>query len=117
MLAIIGVVAAIAVPAFNNVLNSAKDATMKRHAQDIADISSQLAALEVVHVIPVSMGGVEATARYIREGITVYEGPYAGQTFVGPNLTDEEITEVARYLIAVYESDNLRLVFNDPGDS
>lgn len=115
VISILGIMAAVAVPAYNGVVERSREATTKRHAQDIADISAQLAAVEVIHVIPVSMGGVEATARYIREGITVYDGPFAGKMFKGPSLTDDEIAKVAVYLQPIYEADDLRLAFYDPG--
>jgi len=77
-------------------------------------MSGALAALGVAHVIPDSMGGVAATARLLREGVIVPEGPMAGEKFVLSGLRDDEIDSISVYLYVQYDRKELRLIFRDP---
>ncbi len=108
-----GVMALIAVPAYNDMFAASTKAKQKRNAQQIAEMSAELAAMDVAHVIPDSLGGVEATARYLREGITVHDGLFAGKVYALPGLSDEEISQSAKYLDVIYEAKELRLIFRE----
>lgn len=60
------------------------------------------------------MGGVAATARLLREGVIVPEGPMAGEKFVLSGLRDDEIDSISIYLYVEYDRRELRLIFRDP---
>jgi prepilin-type N-terminal cleavage/methylation domain-containing protein len=111
---VIGIIAAIALPSISNIRGVAKKTTAIQNAKSISQMSSALAALGVAHVIPDSMGGVAATARLLREGVIVPEGPMAGEKFVLTGLNDDEIDYVAEYLYVQYDKKELRLIFRDP---
>lgn len=111
---VIGVLAALAMPTISNIRGVAKKTTAIQNAKSISQMSGALAALGVAHVIPDSMGGVEATARLLREGVIVPDGPMAGEKFVLTGLLDEEIDYVAEYLFIQYDRRELRLIFKDP---
>lgn len=114
VIVVIGIIAAIALPSISNIRGVAKKTTAIQNAKSISQMSSALAALGVAHVIPDSMGGVAATARLLREGVIVPEGPMAGEKFVLTGLNDDEIDYVAEYLYVQYDKKELRLIFRDP---
>jgi len=114
VIVVIGIIAAIGIPAINNIRDSAKEAAAIQNAKNIQQMSGALAALGVAHVIPDSMGGVAATARLLREGVIVPEGPMAGEKFVLSGLRDNEIDEISVYLFVQYDRRELRLIFRDP---
>ncbi|MEM9281465.1 MAG: hypothetical protein AAGA96_06550 [Verrucomicrobiota bacterium] len=114
---VIGVIVTIGVPVIGNIRESAKRATAMQNAKNVASLSEGLAALGVAHVIPDSMGGVEATARLMREGVVVPEGPMAGEIFILSGMRDSEIEEVAVYLRIRYGEKDLQLVFQQPAGS
>lgn len=112
----IGIIAAIAVPTVSNIRESAKAAATTQNAKQIESMSQALASFGVAHVIPDSMGGVEATARLLREGVIIPEGPMAGERMKLSGMTDGEIEDVADYLYVEYDRTHLRLVFQEPAD-
>lgn len=114
VVAAIALIAIIALPAIGNIRRSAKRATAMQNAKMVAQMSEALAALGVAHVIPDSMGGVEATARLMREGVIVPEGPMAGEKFILSGMRDSEIEDIASYLVIQYDKFQLRLVFQQP---
>jgi prepilin-type N-terminal cleavage/methylation domain-containing protein len=114
VIVVIGIIAAIGLPAINNIRESAKEAAAVQNAKNIQQMSGALAALGVAHVIPDSMGGVAATARLLREGVIVPEGPMAGEKFVLSGLRDDEIDAISEYLYVEYDRRELRLIFRDP---
>lgn len=114
VVAVIGIVATIALPSISNLRETAKKTAAIQNAKNIQQMSGALAALGVAHVIPDSMGGVAATARLLREGVIVPEGPMAGEKFVLSGLLDEEIDAISVYLYVQYDDRELRLIFKDP---
>ena len=117
VIAAIGIIVTIAVPVIGNIRDSAKRAASMQNAKNVSQLSEALAAFGVAHVIPDSMRGVEATARLMREGIVVPEGPMAGEKFVLSGMRDDEIADVARYLRIRYGEKDLQLVFQQVPDS
>jgi hypothetical protein len=111
---VIGILAALAMPSISNLRDVAKRTTAIQNAKSISQMSSALAGFGVAHVIPDSMGGVAATARLLREGVIVPDGPMAGEKFVLTGLNDEEIDYVASFLYVQYDKRELRLIFRDP---
>lgn len=114
MIGVIAVIATIAIPMVSSLRNSAKKAAATQNAKNVAQMSEALAALGVAHVIPDSMGGAEATARLLQEGVVVPEGPMAGERFVLSGMGEKDIEETAEYLKIEYGSTYLRLVFSPP---
>ncbi len=113
---VIAVLALIGLPTISTLREKAKRAATIQNAKNISQMSQSLAALGVAHVIPDSMGGVSATARLLREGITVTEGPMAGERFTLSGMTDSEIEDVADYLYIQYNETELQLVYLAPED-
>ncbi|MDF1859341.1 MAG: prepilin-type N-terminal cleavage/methylation domain-containing protein [Verrucomicrobiales bacterium] len=113
VVAAIGIIAAIAIPTTATFREAAIRAAATQNAKNIAQMSEALAALGVAHVIPDSMGGVEATARLLREGVIIPEGPMAGERFLLSGMKDKDIEETAKYLDIEYDKFQLRLIFRD----
>jgi hypothetical protein len=111
---VIAIIVVIALPSISNIRASTRKAAAIQNAKGISQMSAALAALGVAHVIPDSMGGVEATARLLREGVIVPEGPMAGEKFVLAGLNDDDIAYIATYLYVQYDAKELRLIFTDP---
>ncbi len=101
-------------PVIGGLHESANEARDRANAQNIATVSASLAAVGAIHVFPPSMGGKEATIKLLREGITVSEGPFAGQKMVVDALSNEEIEKAMRFLEIAIDSTELRLVYT-PG--
>ncbi|MEM7697943.1 MAG: type II secretion system protein [Verrucomicrobiota bacterium] len=113
IIAVIGSFAAIVTPMVGSYSEQAKKTVSRQNAKRIERLSQSLAALGVAHVIPESMGGVEATARLLREGVIIPEGSLAGQKFILPGLADEEIERASEFLYIRYDFNELRLVYYD----
>ncbi len=60
------------------------------------------------------MGGAEANARLLREGVIVPEGVFAGERFILSGMRDDEIEEISEYPMIQYDETQLRLVFTQP---
>ncbi len=116
VVAVIGIIAAIAIPSVSNVFDTASNAKDRQNARQIDSMSAALAALGVAHVIPESMGGVQATARLFREGIIVSEGPMAGERFVMASLSDDDIEGVDTFLQIRYDTRELSLEYDEQGE-
>jgi prepilin-type N-terminal cleavage/methylation domain-containing protein len=113
VIAVIGVISAIAIPSVSRMFENSTYAKNLHNAKSVEQMSSALASLGVAHVIPDSMGGVEATARLLREGVIVPEGPMAGEVFMLASLTDEDISQLASFLSIRYDMTELRLVMKE----
>jgi len=74
----------------------------RRNAQQIVALSTAVGGLGISNVLPDSLGGVEATARLLREGITVTSGPITGEHIALAGLTDLEIGKEAEFLEIFY---------------
>jgi prepilin-type N-terminal cleavage/methylation domain-containing protein len=109
-IAIVGALTAAVIPVISNLHESSTKAKHLANAKNIERMSAALASLGVAHVIPDSMGGVEATARLFREGVVVPEGPMAGESFRLNALSDEDISELGNFLRVQYDMQELRLV-------
>lgn len=116
VVAVIGVIAALAIPTISRINESSKKASALANAQNVAKLSAALSSFGVAHVIPDSMGGVEATARLLREGVVITEGPMTGEKMSLDALDDPAITELSEYLDIQYGESELMLIFIPPGD-
>lgn len=114
---VVGIIAAIGLPSISNLREVARKTTAIQNAKSLSQMSGALAALGVAHVIPDSMGGVAATARLLREGVIVPEGPMAGERFVLMGMNDDEIDYVAEFLYIQYDNKELRLIYKEPEET
>lgn len=111
---VIGIIAAIVIPAVSSLRTSTKRAAARQNAKNIAQMSEALAGIGVAHVIPDSLGGVAATTRLLREGIVVPKGAFAGESFRLAGILDTDIDDISEFLSVQYFQTELKLVFNDP---
>ena len=117
VIAVIGIISAITIPVISNIREASIDSKTRSNAKNIEQMSGALASLGVAHVIPDSLGGVEATARLLREGVVVPEGPMAGELYSLPGLDDDEIALLSELLRIEYDMREIRLVFRQSDDS
>lgn len=117
VVAVIGILAAIALPMLGDINPLAKEAKSRSNAQRVSDVSATLAGMGVAHVIPESMGGVEATIRLLGEGVTVSHELMTESVYSVPNLSPEEIALASEYLEIIYDTEELRLVYLGEGQN
>lgn len=94
VIAIIGIIAAIAIPNIGNMNQAAKDAAAQRNAQSVASVMN--AAIAAGYV-PVETSKAEVLTN-IQTGVTPTSGPFKGKLFTVGNIDDEEETAVLTYL-------------------
>lgn len=110
--AILGILAASALPVVGKVGEAGARAKALRNAQTIAAVSSALAAVGEAHVLPESLGGALATAMILREGVVVSQGAFAGQLFTIGKLTDQELERAVNHLKIIYDLTELRMIYD-----
>ncbi len=95
VIAVIGIISAIAVPSIGRINDSAREAAAKRNAQNIASVitSAQAAGLDFL-----APQGLPQTVANVVQGGTVSEGVFAGAFFGVPSLSATEIDAVQSYL-------------------
>lgn len=113
VIAVIGILGGVAIPIIADIYEKSQKAKDTVNAKNIERMSASLASLGVAHVIPDSMGGVEATARLLREGVKVPEGPMKDEIFILSGMDDEDIEDAGKLLRVQYDMEALRLVFED----
>jgi type IV pilus assembly protein PilA len=97
VIAVIGIMAAIAIPNIGNINKAARDSAAQRTAQTIASIFSAATAAGVDFV------GVtkDAVITEVEGGVQPAEGVFKGKNFIVPNIPDvgtAEYTEIASHL-------------------
>ena len=102
VVSVIGVITALVIPGIGDFSDGAKETTARRNAQNLGRMSSNLATVGMEHVIPESLGGVEASCRLIKHGIVVDEGPLKDAYFAMPALGDDQIPLCAEYLVVTF---------------
>ncbi len=112
MIAVIGILAMLAVPMISGANETTTETKDKANAKHVESVSQSLAAIGVAHVIPESLGGIEATIRLLRAGVVVSQGPFAGQTFMLRSLSDREVSGAARHLSLIYDEKEIRLTYS-----
>lgn len=112
VIAVIGVTTLISVPVLTDLIGRTKETLARQNAQRAVSVSGQLSAIGVAHVLPESLGGVEATLRLLRRGITVPDGDFQGKFFTVGEISDENIAEAAIFMEIVFETDELQLGYN-----
>ncbi len=111
MIGVIGVLVSISVPVVGKIVESSRAVKARANAKQVQSVSSALAGMGVAHVLPESLGGVEATIRLLSKGITIPEGPYAGSVFSVSKISEDEIPLAADFLDLIYDYNEIRLVF------
>lgn len=108
VIAIIGIIAAIAIPNIGNLNDSARDAAAKRNAQTVASVLNAAVA-----------AGVDttgwATANLLEKaqtGVSPTDGAFQGKTFTSGPIDDDEETKVGSYL--TWDDTNKQVAYN-PG--
>jgi len=128
VIAIIGIIAAIAIPNIGSINESARDATAKRNAQSAASVLNAAAAAGVDFTAApytwtdATLGGTilnwaeGASENDSGETATVDvkpgDGAFEGKTFTTGNIDKDEEAKAAGYL--TFDEDNNRIVYN-PG--
>ncbi|TDU73228.1 prepilin-type N-terminal cleavage/methylation domain-containing protein [Prosthecobacter fusiformis] len=103
VIAIIGIIAAIAIPNIGSINDSAKKATAQRNAQSVASIMN--AALAAGYVpTPEYTSGAEVVAAAVA-GVEPTSGPFRGKKFIVPNISAEDQAAAAAYLTYNTEDD------------
>lgn len=95
VIAVIGVISAIAIPNVSNINESSKDATARRHAQILAavSVSAQAAGLDFID----TDGDLLASVNAVIAGGQVQEGVFIGAYF-GVPMSDESRDDALKYL-------------------
>ncbi len=94
VIAVIGVIAAIAIPALSNVLSGSRDAKARRNAQTVAAMYN--AALSAGASVTSSSVADIVTA--LSAGVSPTTGAFAGQTFRISSMTAGEVTALSAFL-------------------
>lgn len=95
VIAVLGVMAAIALNNLTNHREVIKQTRNRRNAQEMASLCIAAQAAGVSFVVP---GDPAQTARNAVIGATATNGSFAGKTFRLPGLQEEEIVAAAYYL-------------------
>lgn len=114
VIAIMGVLMAIAAPMASNLPENMRKAKAMRDAQTIASISASLASIGYDHVEDEENGGALATATTLRDGVTISEGTFEGLHFSIGDLDDEDLSRAVDYLLVQSSGSDRRLIYNPP---
>lgn len=113
VIAIIGIIAAIAIPNIGSINDSAKQATAQRNAQSVASVLNAAIAAGVDPAAPggeaeAITDGATAVAAAVA-GVAPTTGPFKGKTFQVPSMAAAEQTAAAVYL--GYDSTNKSVLY------
>ena len=95
VIAIIGIIAAIAIPNIGNLNASARDASARRNAQTVASVVNAAIAAGV------DTSAITSTALAVsaaQSGLTPTQGAFSGKTFTAGTINSEEVSAVTSYL-------------------
>jgi type IV pilus assembly protein PilA len=108
VIAVIGIIAAIAVPNIGRINDSAKEATARRNAQNIASVfaSAQAAGLNfaAASVAPADIAAAVVTGAKVTE-----KGPFENTWFGVPGLTAADQTAALKFLS--YDAASAQLLY------
>ncbi|MBK8038792.1 MAG: prepilin-type N-terminal cleavage/methylation domain-containing protein [Verrucomicrobiaceae bacterium] len=97
VIAIIGIIAAIAIPNIGNLNDSAREAAAKRNAQTVASVLNAAIAAGASH----SFSGSTTPAQIItaaEAGISPTDGAFKGKTFTSGPIDNDEEAKTSSYL-------------------
>ena len=97
VIAIIGIIAAIAIPNIGNLNDSARDAAAKRNAQTVASVLNAAIAAGASHSFSGSTTGADLI-NAAEAGISPTDGAFQGKTFTSGPIDDDEEAKAAGYL-------------------
>ena len=95
VIAIIGIIAAIAIPNIGSINDSARQATAQRNAQSVASIMNAAIA---AGYDPSSLTTPASIVEAAVDGVSPPSGPFKGKNFIVPNISAEDQTAAAVYL-------------------
>lgn len=111
VIAIIGIIAAIAIPNIGSLNDSARTAAAKRNAQSIASVlNAAVAAGADLGTIATSADLVDAA----EAGVTPTDGAFSGKLFTSGEIDDDEEPSVAGYL--TWDSANKQVKYTGTND-
>jgi prepilin-type N-terminal cleavage/methylation domain-containing protein len=115
VIAIIGIIAAIAIPNIGTINDSAKEATAKRNAQSVASVlnAAIAAGIDTSSLGSSTTGGDLVTLA--QEGVSPTDGPFRGKTFSVGNIDDAEEAKAASYLR--WDNTNKQVVYDSSIDT
>ena len=106
VIAIIGIIAAIAIPNIGNLNASARDASARRNAQTVASVvNAAIAAGADTSAISTTALAVTAA----QAGLTPTQGAFSGKTFTSGAINSEELADVTSYLN--WDDTNKQLIY------
>jgi prepilin-type N-terminal cleavage/methylation domain-containing protein len=110
VIAIIGIIAAIAIPNIGTINDSAREATAKRNAQSVASVlNAAIAAGADTSSFSASTTG-QNLLDVAETGVAPTDGPFRGRTFSVGNIDDSEETLAAGYLS--WDNTNKQVIYN-----
>jgi type IV pilus assembly protein PilA len=109
VIAIIGIIAAIAIPNIGTINDSAREATAKRNAQSVASVLNAAIAAGAAPSFSASTAGQDLVDT-AETGLSPTDGPFRGKTFSVGNIDDSEETLTAGYLS--WDNTNKQVIYN-----
>ncbi len=109
VIAIIGIIAAIAIPNIGNLNDSARDSAAKRNAQTVASVLNAAVAAGAVLDLAAGDGG-EEIIQVAEEGASPLVGAFKDKKFTSGPIDDEDEATVATYLS--WDNDNKQVIYN-----
>jgi type IV pilus assembly protein PilA len=118
VIAIIGIIAAIAIPNIGSINDSAREASAKRNAQSIASvlnaaIAAGVTAQQLGFTADVAPGNGTTTSAVLtiaETGVAPADGAFQGKTFTVGNIDDDEEALASKYIS--YDFDNHQVVYD-----
>jgi len=97
VIAIIGIIAAIAIPNIGNLNDSAREAAAKRNAQTVASVLNAAIAAGASHTFSGSTTAA-AVIDAAEAGISATDGAFKGKAFTSGPIDDDEEAKTSSYL-------------------
>ncbi len=109
VIAIIGIIAAIAIPNIGNLNDSAREAAAKRNAQTVASVLNAAIAAGASHTFSGSTTAA-AVIDAAEAGISATDGAFKGKAFTSGPIDDDEEAKTSSYLS--WDNDNGQVKYN-----
>lgn len=112
VIAIIGIIAAIAIPNIGALNDSARESANKRNAQTVASVLNAAVAAGADLNLATGAGGSDIIAK-AEAGVQPAKGAFALKNFTSGPIDDEDEGEVAKYLS--YDDTNKQVLYHPAG--
>ena len=109
VIAIIGIIAAIAIPNIGNLNDSAREAAAKRNAQTVASVMNAAIAAGAAHGFTVSTTAAAIITK-AETGISPTDGAFKGKAFTSGQIDDDEEAKTSSYLS--WDNNNGQVKYN-----